>query len=116
VPKPFRDSARSDPPQSERHPRAPDGSEAPWRRSASARRRDAKDWLAIVPRIRDGVGSAIIAWVELTGEVAAYFRHWLDDATYQTVDEDNVPYFAEDEDDVTPLLSFNSSPDPAETP
>jgi hypothetical protein len=53
----------------------------------------------------DGVSEPrISAWVELTGEVAAYFRHWLDDVTYQTVDEDDVPYFPEDENDVTHLL------------
>lgn len=43
-------------------------------------------------------------WAELCGEVAAYFRHWLNDATYLTVDEDDVPYFPEDEDDDTHLL------------
>jgi hypothetical protein len=46
----------------------------------------------------------VMDWAELSGEVAAYFRHWLDDATYRAADEDDVPYFPEDEDDVTHLL------------
>jgi hypothetical protein len=41
----------------------------------------------------------IMAWVELCQEVAGYLHHWLDDAAYQTVDEDDLPDFPEDEDD-----------------
>jgi hypothetical protein len=45
-------------------------------------------------------------WVDLSGDVASYFRHWFDDAIFQTVDEDDVPYFAEDEDDQTHLINY----------
>ena len=46
----------------------------------------------------------VLAWVELCGEVASYFCHWLDDATYLTADEYDVPDFEEAEDDVTHLV------------
>jgi hypothetical protein len=42
-------------------------------------------------------------WAELSKEVEGYFNLWVDDATYQTVDEDDLPDFPEDEDDVTHL-------------
>jgi hypothetical protein len=45
----------------------------------------------------------IIDWAELSREVEGYFGAWLDDATYQTVDEDELPDFPEEEDDVTHL-------------
>ena len=50
MPKPFRDSARRGPPQSERQPRAPDGSEAPLETIGKRRRRvfSAADKLRIV--------------------------------------------------------------------
>jgi hypothetical protein len=59
--------------------------------------------LQLSREFEDATDPKIIHWVELTAEVAAYFRHWFDDATYPTVDEDDVPYFPEDEDDVTHL-------------
>lgn len=45
----------------------------------------------------------IAGWADLAGDVAMYFRHWLDDATFQTVDDGDVPSFPEDEDDETHL-------------
>jgi hypothetical protein len=45
----------------------------------------------------------LAAWADLVGDVEMYFRHWLDDATFQTVDDEDVPTFAEDEDDETHL-------------
>lgn len=42
-------------------------------------------------------------WAELSQEVEGYFNAWLDDATYQAVDEDDLPDFPEEEDDVTHL-------------
>jgi hypothetical protein len=45
----------------------------------------------------------VIDWAELCKEVEGYFNLWVDDATYQTVDEDDLPDFPEDEDDVTHL-------------
>ena len=47
----------------------------------------------------------ILDWAERCKEVESYFCHWLDDKTYQTVDEDELPLFAEDEDDKTHLMS-----------
>ncbi len=32
-------------------------------------------------------------WANVCGEVEAYFRDWLDDATFQTIDEDDLPDF-----------------------
>jgi YD repeat-containing protein len=57
------------------------------------------------PRWRDPIQSdpRIIDWAELSREVEGYFGAWLDDATYQTVAEDELPDFPEDEDDVTHL-------------
>jgi hypothetical protein len=43
----------------------------------------------------------IVRWAELSREVEGYFVHWLDDKTYQTVDEDELPDFPEEEDDDT---------------
>jgi hypothetical protein len=48
----------------------------------------------------------IADWVDLAGDVASYFRHWFEDATFQSVDEDDVPYFPEDEDDQTHLINY----------
>lgn len=45
----------------------------------------------------------ILDWANLSKEVEAYFRHWLDDATYQTADEDDLPDFPEEEDEQTHL-------------
>ena len=32
-------------------------------------------------------------WARVCGEVEGYFRDWLDDATFQTIDEDDLPEF-----------------------
>ncbi len=47
---------------------------------------------------------AITSWAELCREVEGYLVHWLDDATYCTVDEDELPDFPEEEDDDTHLV------------
>jgi len=45
----------------------------------------------------------VLDWGDSSKEVEGYFRHWLDDATYQTVDEDDLPDFPEEEDEQTHL-------------
>jgi hypothetical protein len=45
----------------------------------------------------------IVDWAELAREVEGYFIHWLDDATYQRVDGDELPIHPMEEDDVTHL-------------
>jgi hypothetical protein len=35
----------------------------------------------------------IEAWINVCSEVEGYFRDWLDDATFQTIDEDDLPEF-----------------------
>jgi len=47
--------------------------------------------------------SRVLDWGGLSREVEGYFRHWLDDATYRTVDEDDLPDFPEEEDELTHL-------------
>jgi len=47
----------------------------------------------------------ILDWAEVCKETEGYFCHWLDDEVYQTVDEDELPLFADEEDDVTHLLA-----------
>lgn len=45
----------------------------------------------------------VMEWAQLCREVEGYFNLWLDDAIYQTVDEDDLPDFPEEEDDLTHL-------------
>jgi hypothetical protein len=45
-------------------------------------------------------------WVKLCREVASYFCWWLDDPTFRSVDENDVPDFPEDEDDETHLRNY----------
>jgi hypothetical protein len=45
----------------------------------------------------------VTEWADLCREVEGYFNLWVDDATYRIVDEDDLPDFPEDEDDVTHL-------------
>jgi hypothetical protein len=53
----------------------------------------------------------LAAWADLAGDVAAYFTWWLEDATFQAVDEDDVPSFPEDEDDETHLAIADDDDD-----
>lgn len=58
----------------------------------------------IASREFEGVDDPRIdSWVELCREVEGYFCHWLDDSTYQVVDEYELPYLAAQEDDTTHL-------------
>jgi|SRR6187401_3075099 hypothetical protein len=42
-------------------------------------------------------------WVQRVGQVALYFQLWLEDSLFKTAETGQIPYFPEDEDDVTHL-------------
>lgn len=45
----------------------------------------------------------IEAWSELCNEVEGYFNAWLEDPVFQTVDDEELPDFEEEEDEDTHL-------------
>ena len=42
-------------------------------------------------------------WVQRVKEVAFYFQRWHEDSVFQSVHGDEIPFFPEDEDDLTHL-------------